>query len=172
MVVFDGRLFVHYCQAYVMSGEAPHPGEDLEACFRGQANGLVGGALRGVLFLTTGLHTGDVGFRVEIHAAEPQPSTVPWDEVVEVSFVPLAEDTELRDWNGTTRCKIPIRPEPHRVRYSANGMDDGRAVDTLLADGDTVDAYQLDFWPAPLAPDAIVRQTSQIAAYWHSERAK
>lgn len=31
-----------------------------------------------------------------------------------------------------------------------------------------VDDYLLTFWPAPESPDAVLKQTSQTAAYWHS----
>lgn len=30
-----------------------------------------------------------------------------------------------------------------------------------------IDRYLLQLWPAPMAPDAILRQTSEHAAYWH-----
>jgi hypothetical protein len=33
-----------------------------------------------------------------------------------------------------------------------------------------VDFYLLQFWPAPIAADRILRQTSQAAAYWHRAR--
>lgn len=46
-------------------------------------------------------------------------------------------------------------------------MDAGRQQDTR-ADGEPeADAYLLQFWPALPAPDAVVRQGSEIAEYWH-----
>jgi hypothetical protein len=39
--------------------------------------------------------------------------------------------------------------------------------DTVLEDDEILDRYLLQFWPADPAPDAVVRQSSDIAAYWH-----
>ena len=36
-----------------------------------------------------------------------------------------------------------------------------------MDDEPLVDRYLLQFWPAPAAPDRIIRQTSASAAYWH-----
>jgi hypothetical protein len=44
-------------------------------------------------------------------------------------------------------------------------MDAGHASTAM-------DVYGLWFWPAPPAPDAIIRQTSAVAAYWHTEIAR
>jgi hypothetical protein len=46
-------------------------------------------------------------------------------------------------------------------------MQLGRDRDTLLCDEEPVDFYSLAFWPAEAAPDCIIKQTSEIAAYWH-----
>ncbi len=64
-VLFDGRMHVSYGQAYV---EPVDPDEfvDHKDAFRGQANGLLGAAEPGALYLTTGLHTGEVGFRLVV----------------------------------------------------------------------------------------------------------
>ena len=67
-------------------------------------------------------------------------------------------------WAGT-RC--PCRLADLRVRYSARGMDTANAVDTLLEDQAPVDTYLLQLWPAPPAPDRVLKQTSELAAYWH-----
>jgi hypothetical protein len=62
--VFEGLLDVHYGQAYVLTGDMPSP--NLHDAFRRQTNGLCGAAVRGALFLITGLHTGHVGFAVDV----------------------------------------------------------------------------------------------------------
>ncbi|SEF35067.1 hypothetical protein SAMN05421837_107715 [Amycolatopsis pretoriensis] len=46
-------------------------------------------------------------------------------------------------------------------------MDTGREQDTRLDGEAERDSYVLQFWPAPPAPDAVVRQHSAAAAYWH-----
>jgi hypothetical protein len=53
MRVFDAPLFVHYGQAYVFSGDRGDTGE-MEKCFRGQTNGLLGSGQRGMLRRRTG----------------------------------------------------------------------------------------------------------------------
>jgi hypothetical protein len=32
-----------------------------------------------------------------------------------------------------------------------------------------LDEYLIEVWPAPTEPDAILRSTSESAAYWHKE---
>ena len=56
----------------------------------------------------------------------------------------------------------------YRVRYSATGMDRARRRDTLLAGEPLLDRYLLQLWPAPPAPDSVIRETSRCAAYWHA----
>jgi hypothetical protein len=164
MVVFDGRLHVHYGQAYVFSGDADETGE-MDACFRGQLNGLVGAALPGELFLMTGLHTGYVQFRV-VGAAEPLPDET-WEECVEASFEPSGE-VRLVDWDRNLVCNVALdQRQAYRARYHARGMDAGHEADTILEDEAPVDEYRLFFWPAAAAPDRIVRRTSAQADYWH-----
>lgn len=165
MRLFDGRLHVHYGQAYVFSGDAGDTGE-MDACFRGQANGLLGAGQLGMLFLTTGLHTGFVELTVDIVEREP-PLDELWEECVEVSFAPAASDVRLVDWDRELVCQLPLEMHGYRVRYAARGMDDGRAADTILGDEDPVDSYGLWFWRAPPGPDRILNQTSETARYWH-----
>jgi hypothetical protein len=165
MRVFDGRLHVHYGQAYVFSGEDGDTSE-LDACFRGQANGLLGAGRRGMLYLLTGLHTGFVGLSVDVGESEPLLDTS-WEDSVEVSFEPAAPDARLVGWGGELVCELPLELPAYRVRYAARGMDAGRDADTVIGDAEPVDAYALWFWPAPGAPDRIVKQTAEVAAYSH-----
>ena len=57
----------------------------MEDAFRGQKNGLCGASVPECLFLITGLHTGGVQFRVELHERAPA-DLDDWADVVEVSF--------------------------------------------------------------------------------------
>jgi len=76
----DGNLLVQYGQAYVL---APECGMLVpEDAFADQRNGLCGAAVPGGLFLTTGLQTGYVKLRVQVHHAAPAVDDG-WDEVVE-----------------------------------------------------------------------------------------
>ncbi len=57
---------MHYSQIYVES-DPDSVGPDLRESFAGQSAGLCGAATPGALWLSTGLHTGSVGFTVEVH---------------------------------------------------------------------------------------------------------
>lgn len=161
--IFEGLLHVHYGQAYIESAESE--GAELEDCFRGQINGLCGATFPGTLFLITGLHTGYVHFTLDVLDVPPEIEGV-WEEIVEVSFTPVSEQTILCEWGGAAVFTFPLLQAPYRVRYCARDMDRGHELDTLV-DNDPVDSYALMFWLAEVAPDEIVKQTSQSADYWH-----
>jgi hypothetical protein len=162
--VVHGDVHVHYGQIYVQSeGGDPFEG-DLTACFAGQRNGLCGAAVRGTLFLITGLHTGDVGFTAEVHDTEPPDAG--GEDVVEAPFRTEGV-ARLVTWGGEDWWDLELPPGDYRVRYSGSGMDTGRDRDTRRDGEPELDRYLLQFWPAPPAPDAVVRQHSASAAYWH-----
>ena len=61
---------------------------------------------------------------------------------------------------------LDLPPGSYRLRSSARGRDAG--AEDELADG-VVDHYLLQLWPAPSAPDAVVRTTSDNAAAFHRD---
>jgi len=138
----------------------------MEACFAGQANGLAGAATPGGVFLITGLHTGHVPITVELHDRAPALDEK-WEEIVEVSFRPLGQ-MSLTEWAGQASYELDIEQVDLRVRYCALGMDEAGDQDTRLDDEPGYDRYLLQLWPAPQAPDTVVKQTSEQAAYWHT----
>jgi hypothetical protein len=162
--VFEGRLYVHYGQAYIETGDRISSG--LEASFVGQNNGLCGAASPGSLLLLTGLHTGRVNFTLDIFDSSP-PIDHFWEEIVEVSFTVEREEVRLFDWNGECVCDIPLPLGTYRVRYCVHNMTGGGRADTVLEEEESVDSYSLAFWSANLSPDTILKQTSKTAAYWH-----
>ncbi|MEU0763497.1 hypothetical protein ABZ351_27835 [Streptomyces microflavus] len=160
-----GEVHVHYSQIYVESDpDGVNPG--LGEAFAGQSGGLCGAAVPGAMWLVTGLHTGSVGFTVEVHDEAPPPAP-DWEDVVEVSFRPVSEDTSLVQWAGEAAWNLELSVTDYRVRYCARGMDQGRDLDTRTAKEPQADSYLLQFWPAPPGRDQVIRQTSRIAAYWH-----
>jgi hypothetical protein len=161
---FAGRLWVHYGQAYVLVGDCEVP--DLEAAFRGQVNGLCGTAVSGGLFLITGLHTGQVGFTVEVSGSAPELDGS-WEEIVEAPFLVPDLPVALYEWGGESGLRLSLAAGTYRARYSARNMQAGHDQDTLADDTVIIDEYWLQFWPAPASPDQVIRQTSEIAAYWH-----
>jgi hypothetical protein len=162
--IFDGCLYVHYGQAYVLSNALET--SELPDCFQGQANGLCGAAISDTLFLITGLHTGHVRLSVDVLDTPPLLDQI-WEEIVEVPFMINGERTSLYNWNGECVCEIPLSTGTYRVRYCARNMDRGKEVDTILDDEEPIDFYNLAFWPADLLPDVVLKQTAEIAAYWH-----
>ncbi|OEV01934.1 hypothetical protein AN217_01175 [Streptomyces qinglanensis] len=159
-----GEVQVHYGQIYVHGPGSLNP--DLCEAFAGQSGGLCGAAVPGALWLNTGLHTGDVGFAVEVHDEEP-PLDPGWEDVVEVSFHPESEDTCLVSWAGQAAWDLGLARTDYRVRYCGRGMDEGRELDTRLSGEPAADSYLLQFWPAPPQADRVVRQASRAAAYWN-----
>ncbi|MEU9990986.1 hypothetical protein AB0E10_30160 [Streptomyces sp. NPDC048045] len=161
----EGEVDVHYGQIYVET-DPDHWGLDLAEAFAGQSSGLCGAAVPGALWLTTGLHTGHVGFTVEVHEEAP-PLDAGWEDVVEVSFRPVSAGGALVEWGGGGVWDLDLDETDYRVRYSAKGMDEAGQQDTLLEEEAQLDCYLLQFWPAPPAPDRVLEQTSETAAYWH-----
>ena len=160
--LMTGPAWVSYAQIYV---HGPDWGGELGECFGGQQNGLCGAAVPGQLFLITGLHTGKVGFSVELHGEAP-PIDDRWEEIVEASFHP-AGDTALVGWGGNGFWPLDLQLIDYRVRYCGWGMDAGHQGSPPMDDEPLIDRYLLQFWPAAPAADQVVKQTSASAAYWH-----
>jgi hypothetical protein len=160
--VLSKDVEVDYWQIYVVSGDDQ---PDIENSFGGQRNGLCGAAMPGYLFLVTGLHSGEVGFTVEVHDEAP-PVDESWQEIVEASFRPAGE-ASLLGWGGEWYQPLDLAQTCYRVRYCATGMDEAYAQDTRIEDEPQFDRYLLQLWPAPPQPDTVIKQTSEIAAYWH-----
>ncbi|MEL6383455.1 MAG: hypothetical protein AAFQ89_13575 [Cyanobacteria bacterium J06626_18] len=109
----------------------------------------------GFLYLVTGLHTVNVGFTLDVLDTPPPIDDV-WEEIVEVSFNAGIGKITLFDWcGGEAICDIPLSPGTDRVRYCARGMGEGWELDTNIKE--PVDFYYLAFWPAPQAPDAVLK---------------
>ncbi|MFF7334560.1 hypothetical protein [Streptomyces sp. NPDC008150] len=159
---FSGDVFVAYRQIYVESSSGFGCG--LHAAFAGQNTGLCGAAEPGFLYLATGLHTGRVGFTVELHDTEPALDDS-WEEAVEVSFRPASSRTDLTEWAGTAAYPLDLAETDYRVRYCATGMQAGHDLDTSPDDESVVDRCLLQFWPGPPGPDVLLKQTSTTAAH-------
>jgi hypothetical protein len=164
--LFDGEVHVHYGQVYVESGWEMPGGDPMATAFTGQVNGLCGGASPGFLFMITGLHTGHVGFTVELHDEAP-PVDDFWEDIVEVSFKPTSGEVALVQWGGEAAWPLDIEEVDLRARYSAWGMDQAREADTCLDGQPQLDRYLLQLWPVPASSDRVLKQTSATAVYWH-----
>ena len=163
MQVFDGVVPVLDGQ-FGIASDADDIGPDMFAAFVGQQNGLLGAAEEGQLRLITGKADGDVGFAVQVVESEPELDDS-WEDCVEVSFSPRTPVVGFFDWDFNVVFEIPLGAQTYRVRYAGRAMDAGQA-------GPEMDTYALWFWPAPPVPDAVVKQTSGSAAYWHAAIAR
>lgn len=160
--LYDGPLEVHYGYFYVVPRDTLV--DDLLAARAGQSNGLLGAREPHRLAGITGLHTGAVSIRVEWTPDEP-PVEAGWEDVVEASVDLTDGEHTLVAFDDEIPFAVP-HTGWHRARYSATAMDAGHALDTAL-DEPAPDSYLLQLWPAPEAPDVVVRQHSQQAGYWH-----
>jgi hypothetical protein len=163
-VLFDRDLGVYYGQFYVLAAGLANP--ELDDAFRGQANGLLGAASPGALWVTTGLHTGRVGL-VVVRDVQPPAIETASEEIVEVSFRVPKGGVLLTEWAAGRTHPLDLPAGDWRVRLSATGMDAGQVQDTVLETESVIDRYTLAFWPAAPAADAIVKQSSVVAKYWH-----
>jgi len=161
-VVFDQAVTVEYGQLFLSAEDADAPVPEL--AFAGQANGLCGAAVPGTLYLVTGLQHGEIRLTVERHAAAP-PADERAEEVVEVSFTAPPGSLSVRNADGET-WPLNLPGGSYRVRYDAEGFQTGWDVETT-EDDEPVGHYVLAVWPAPAAPDEIVRNTGDAAARWH-----
>lgn len=82
------------------------------------------------MYLITGLHTGRMGFRVELHEAEP-PVEEAWEEIAEASFRPESPRVSLLGWGGRGGGPLALAELDYRVRHRATGMAQARAPGVL-----------------------------------------
>lgn len=166
--LFAGNIEVQYGQAY-LELDGSFDGA-MDTCFLGQMNGLCGAQMPAIMFLMTGLHTGIVGITIHLFDADPGIDES-WEEVVEVSFQAPKGAITLMEWAADQGARMAVPAGSYRARYQGRAMQTANELDTN--DNDTpVDTYRLDLWPAPPAPDRVVKQTSTVAAYWHDWASK
>ena len=158
------KVSFHQCSLETEAGIGLESGSP-EACYAGQTNGLCGAAIPGWLIFTTGLHSGRIGFTVDVLDAEP-PLDENWEEIVEVSFVQEDIEASLVHFYGPAAGTLPLAPGTYRARYCAKNMDQANEADTHRGDP-PINFYSLIFWPATVASDAILKQTAESARYWH-----
>jgi hypothetical protein len=157
-VVYDGPVFVEYGLASLAGEWVP---AELDEMFAGQVQGLCGTAVPGLVQLRTGTHTGDVVIRVELHDSEPAYDER-WEDVVEASWTATGDRVALAGLMSAPAVEFDLPVGDYRIRYAGRDMDHERDEDL------PTDTYLLQLWPAPIAPDVVLRETSGAAAYWHA----
>lgn len=153
--MLEDRVSISHHQVHVCSGpSAPR----YDVAFAGQANGLLGAGDPGALVLVCGTHTGHVGLRVVLHDAEP-PLDDAWEDVVEATFVPAGRAVTVAGLMDDVVATVELAPATYRVRWSGTGVDE--AYDgVVMAHEPLIDRFELALWPAPPAPDRVLRQGS------------
>jgi hypothetical protein len=159
-VLLDEIIHTQYGWFSLEWGDEGFDGDDI--FFAGQENGWVAAAVPEVLQVVLARSFGGSSVRIELGDEKPAPDLT-WEDCVEVSIT-IPEDAEVTwlTFAGETGGSLEIPADSYRVRVSARDRD-------AAAAGDVVDHYLLQLWPAPAAPDAIIRVGSKEAAYWHKE---
>ena len=139
------------------------PEPEWAECFAGQSNGICGAVANGYLALRTGTHSGDIPISVELHDGPPQLHD-DWQDIVEVSFEVTGPVELATLFEGVVEWDLGVPGGVYRVRCCAAGMDDGPPGVALD------ERYLLQFWPAPIEADRIIRQTSATASARHREQ--
>ena len=164
------RGWVHYHQVYLLEA-----GSDLSGMLDDGLASPVGiiCVQPGSAFLTTGLHTGAVGFTVAVADRDPGADLDTYEDVVEISYDSPTGIVWLEEWGGEGSHTLPPLaggPGWYRLRYHARGMDAAQQADTSE---EPIDEYLLQIWPEPHKEPAVVKLTSDTAQYWidHSAQA-
>ena len=162
--IFDGIVFSHYGQAYIHFKGTYDYADNVRL---GQVNGLLGAVQATTLFLTFGLHTGNVRLCIKIAEQEPTVDDS-WEEIVEASFI-MQEGKELgfSDWNGEIWQPIPIAAGNYRVRYCACRFNEAEDLPESENEPEPIERYEVIFWQAPYKADKVLKVTSPFAQYWH-----
>ncbi|MEX0426151.1 hypothetical protein AB3X52_00860 [Nocardioides sp. DS6] len=165
-VLFDEVVDTDYGQFDLGWGDGYGFDGDFDRFFAGQINGLVGAGMKAGLYLNLARRSG--GSHVRVVSSDSEPTLdAEWEDVVEVSVtIPAGAASSWSTWSGEESGALALQPGTYRVRVSARGRDAGRAGEF---DEGVVDFYLVEFWPAPVQPDAVVRTGSDDAAYWHRE---
>src|SRR5690349_13833918 len=146
--LFSGTMFSCFRQLHVMSGECQELLPD--DARKGHVNGLCGGAVPGGLFMTVGIHTGNIPITVELHEQAP-PLDDAWDEIVETSCTFEEEPVYLFGWAGESSEELLMPLGQYRARFCVTSFGDR---ETRGEDEESEERYLLIMWPEPPRPDA------------------
>jgi len=137
------------------TGEIPTP----------DVTGLVASG-SGVVQVTCGVNTGDVHITVEAWPDAPPAGLDSWDDAAETS---VAWSSGKVDVIGASTDDVPGFPVglpsgagSYRVRVHVRGRDAGedRGPD------DPAEEHLVQIWPAPAAPEALLKATDQVGSMW------
>jgi hypothetical protein len=165
IVLFDQVVNTSYGQFALEWGASGNTWDgDADRFFAGQLNGWVAAAVEGVIAVVLARYGGGSAMRIELWPEEP-PTDPAWEDSVEVSIrVDEGDTVGWGTWAWSESGTLALPAGDYRLRASARGRDAGRDGEF---EPEVVDHYLLQFWPAPVRPDAVIATTSADAAYWN-----
>ena len=170
-ILFSGQLNIYYGQFYFDMADEDNIDEDMllpETAFNGQENGICGAVQKGKLFFVTGISDGIININVDLHMPEP-PVDETYGEVVEVPFQRGEEPVALCEWAAEATHNLDLPAGNFRVRYCIDGMDkdydEASDFDAPLPG----QRHLIQIWSSEAKPDKVVKQSSDMAAYWHKQ---
>ena len=172
--LYSGNLGIYYGQFYFdIADEDEDENEDEEyispdLAFENHENGICGSAQAEKLFFVVGIQDGTISIAVELHESKPSVDNS-FEEIVEVSFQRGNTPVSLCAWSNEETHKLDLSSGNYRVRYCIDGMDKDYENDE---DGDTPipdQRYLIQIWSCVPEQDKIVKQSSEMAAYWHKQ---
>lgn len=144
---------------------------DEERFFAGQVNGYVGAADAHGVFITLARRWGGSAVRIVVHDDEPEADLEAWEDVVEVSsVVPEGAAPRWAAFADMGGGDLDLPAGSYRIRVNCHGRDQASSG-MFDDDSEPVDRYLIEMWPAPVASDEILKETSREAAYWNGNRA-
>jgi hypothetical protein len=150
-------VWVDYAQ-YYLADELDDLGQALQ---RLSGGGLVD-AVPGLAAVYCGTHMGPVRVTVQVRPSAPPLDLAGWEDVAELSFTAPVGRTTIEEWGGGVHRDLPnltpAGPGSYRLRLHGRGRDRGWEEDTPE---EPVEEHLLAIWPAPPAPHAIHKLTSQ-----------
>lgn len=169
-LLYDGTLGIDYGQfSFDVMDDDDLDMLDPDGVFQAQQNGICGAAQRGKVLFFTGIQTGSISIRVELHEIEPILDES-FDEIVEASFLRSKYPVSLCDLYGEEFHNLELPRGQYRLRYSIRGMDldydDDNNVDTPVKGND----HLIQLWPKDKDKDKIIKVTSDIAKHFHKEQ--
>jgi hypothetical protein len=158
--VISARLYVG--DGFYWIGAGGPDGRDLTIP-DATVTGLVG-VHAGLAMVLTGTQFGDIAVRVQSGGSDPGLDVAGWDEVVEVTLIVDAGDSELgvtgTDGGPDELLALTAGPGSYRVRLHARGRDIGADLDVV--EGEPVEEHLLQIWPAPAAGIVVHKATDEF----------
>jgi hypothetical protein len=169
-ILLDEIIETDYGQFDLVWAEPGGFDGDLDRFFAGQKNGLVGAGDPNGVYLNLARRSGGSPVKIVLYDVEPAAADNSFQDIVEVSItIPPGSAVQWVSWAGETSGVLAgMKAGVFRLRVSARDRDEGAAGE--FADG-PVDSYLLELWPAPAAPDSILKVGTEDARYWHREAA-